>query len=528
MIWILLTSFILVILSEGTGQMFLHLLNLETDDFAAPVGVAVLFGLLEILYTPFMVTSGSYQRVALVTVLVLLIAAICLMGTFTSSLKSLWRGRTVYVVLSGFLLMGIFACCYEKLDPSLNEELALMERNLHAGSIALASNPMQGYPLFGSFVLSLPHSEPYFAILLLGFFANMITVMLILDIVDSFQIGNPWFRFTLILASAFYYQFYSWKIVDAFKGGNWRIFFTAMLLYYFYQWVKTKQDALKYVPVMITLGGLFVSRGFLLIASEVIYCIGAWMLTHKKIRSLFDITTFLFPIGIYLCACTMLWKHWAGVVLLLLLILFYAVRHRKKVYHHIILVENVIMDHSRPLFYAFIPGVFLAGTFILRFFAKGYGFAYSSYLNYFSSSYLKSYLFMNHSLTDCILDVWRWAGLAVFLLRCNKEEDKMIRTVFAGMVVFFLNPLCLGLLSRITGYSMYAYAFEILLNPFTDVMIFYWIYSQFEWTVLGQWVLELTLIGAMLLGHVASFMGKESSLYGNLLNENRIVEVLLP
>lgn len=508
--------------------MFLHLMNLETDDFAAPVGVAVLFGLLEILYTPFMVTSGSYQRVALVTVLVLLIAMICLFGTFSSCLKSLWRGRTIYVLLSGFLLMGIFACCYEKLDPSLNEELVLMERNLHAGSISLASNPMQGYPLFGSFILSLPHREPYFAILLFGIFANMVTVMLILDIVDSFRIGNPWFRLTLILASAFYYQFYSWKIVDAFRGGNWRIFFTAMLLYYFYQWIKTKEDALKYVTVPIICAGLFVSRGYLMIASEVIYCIGAWMLTHKKIRSLYDITIFLLPVGVYLCSCVMLWNHWAGMGLLLLLILFYAFRHHKKIYHYLILLENGIMDHSRTLFYALIPGIFLAGTFILRFFVKGYGFAYSSYLQYFSSSYLKSYLFMNHSLTDCVLDVWRWAGLAVFLLRCNREEDKMVRTVFAGMVVFFLNPLCLGLLSRITGYSMYAYAFEILLNPFTDVMIFYWIYSQFEWTVLGQWVLELTLIGAMLLGHVTSFMGIGNSLYGNLLDENRIVEVLLP
>lgn len=508
--------------------MFLHLLNLETDDFAAPVGVAVLFGLLEILYIPFMVTGGSYARVALVTVLVLLIAVICLIGSFTSCLKSLWRGRTIYVLLSGFLLMGIFACCYEKLDPSLNEELMLMESNLHAGSISLAANPMQGYPLFGSFILSLPHREPYFAILLLGVFANMVTVMLILDIVDSFRIGNPWFRFTLILASAFYYQFYSWKIVDAFKGGNWRIFFTAMLLYYFYQWIKTKEDSLKYAIIPIVCAGLFVSRGYLLIGSEVIYCISAWMLTHKKIRSLYDISTFLLPVFFYLCSSLMLWKHWVGIGFLLILVLFYTFRHHKKVYHYLIQLENVLMDHSRPLFYGLIPGIFLAGTFVLRFFIKGYGFSYSSYLQYFSSSYLKSYLFMNHSLSDCVLDVWRWAGLAVFLLRCNKEEDKMVRTVFAGMVVFFLNPLCLGLLSRITGYSMYAYAFEILLNPFTDVMIFYWIYTQFEWTVLGQWILELTLIGAMLLGHVTSFMGVHGSLYGNLLDKNRIVEVLLP
>lgn len=525
---ILLLAFVFVILSEGTGQMFLHLLNLETDDFAAPIGVAVLFGLLEIAYMPFMVSGGSYSRVALVTILVLLMALVSLLGSLSSCWKSLWRGRTVYVFLSGLLLMGIFACCYDKLDTSLNAELAVMSKNLHTDAIKLTANPMQGYPLFGSVILSLPHREPYFGPLLLGVFANMITVMLILDIVDSFRIGNPWFRLTLILASVFYCQLYSWKIIDASKGENWRIFFTALLLYYFYQWIKTGKDSLKYVTIFAVSAGLFVSRGFLMIASEIIYCIGAWMLTNKKIRSLYDITAFLLPVVLYLCFCAMKWNHWIGLLILVIFLLFYLNRHHKRVYHYLIWIESVIMDYSRPLFYALIPGIFLGGTFILRFFVKGYGFAYSSYLHYFSSSYLKSYLFMNHSVTDCILDVWRWGGLAIFLLRCDREEDRMIRTVFTSMVVFFLNPLCMGLLSRITGYSMYAYAFEILLNPFTDVMIFYWIYTQFEWTVLGQWILELTLIGAMLFGHITSFMGSTNSLYGNLLDENRIVEVLLP
>ena len=75
--------------------------------------------------------------------------------------------------------------------------------------------------------------------LLLGVFAQMITAMLLLDIVDSFRIGNPWFRFTLILATLFYYQFYSWKIIGAFNSGNWRIFFVAMVLYGLYQWIST-------------------------------------------------------------------------------------------------------------------------------------------------------------------------------------------------------------------------------------------------------------------------------------------------
>ena len=100
--------------------------------------------------------------------------------------------------------------------------------------------------------------------------------------------------------------------------------------------------------------------------------------------------------------------------------------------------------------------------------------------------------------------------------------------IFLGMVVFFVNPLCLGLLTRIAEMTNCSYAFEILFNPFTDVMIFYWIYTQFEWTVVGQWILELSLIGCVMFGHLASFTAYDGSLYVDLLDADHIVEVYLP
>ena len=104
----------------------------------------------------------------------------------------------------------------------------------------------------------------------------------------------------------------------------------------------------------------------------------------------------------------------------------------------------------------------------------------------------------------------------------------MIQYIFLGMVVFFVNPLCLGVLTKITDMTNCSYSFEILFNPFTDVLIFFWIYTQFEWTVVGQWVLELSLLGCVLFGHAAGFTGIQGSLYGNLLDADHIVEVYLP
>ncbi|MGM9941710.1 MAG: hypothetical protein ACI32N_06930 [Bulleidia sp.] len=528
MIYIFFSALILAILSEGTGQMFLHLLHLETDDFASPIGTAVIFCILEMLYTPVMLCQGAFSRIALVSTLVLIITLLCFVLRVKQCLKSLLRGRMIYVLLSSLLFMGIFACCEGKLQPQLNDELNLMASNLNASSISLGDSPLQGYSLFGSFVMGLCQADALNTTLLMGVYANMITCMLLLDIVDSFRIGNPWFRFTLILGSVFYYPFYSWKIVGAFNSGNWRVFFIAMVLYYLYQWIASKKDPLKYVAVISIGAGLFVHRGFLMIGIEIIYCLAAWMLCTKRIRSLYDISTFLAPVIIYLCIRNMMTRFWIGFICLIVYVLFLVFRSHRRIYHNLILVENLLMEHSHMLFYVLVPAIFLLGTFILRFFVKGYGFEYSGYLDYFSSSYLNSYLFLSHYWPDLILDCFRWIGLFIFLFRAFRDEEKMIQHVFLGMVVFFINPLCMGLLSRITGYQTYAYAFEILLNPFTDVMIFYWIYTQFEWTVVGQWVLELTLVGCLLFGHISSFTGMEHSLYGELLDAEKIVEINLP
>ena len=528
MVMIFASALFLVVLCEGAGRMLLRLLHIETDDFAAPAGVAVLFCMLEMFYAPIMVSHGPFSRIVLVTCLVLLIIAIGCVLNVRSCLRSLVRGRMIYVLLSGLLFMGIFALCEGKLQPQLNDELNLMTSNLNVSSVSLPDGSLQGYSLLGSFVMGLCLKDANSANLLLVVFAQMVTAMLLLDIIDSFRIGNPWFRFTLIIAALFYYQFYSWKIIGAFNSGNWRIFFVAMVLYALYIWISSQKDEGKFLAIVSIGAGLFVHSGFLLISVEILYCLGAWMLSCKKIRCLFDMLTFLIPTVMYISLKLISAGSIMGMVLLIAYLGLCIFRNHRKVYHYLISIENVLIEHSSLLFFILIPGIFLIGTLILRFFVEGNGFSYTAYLDFFSSSHLRSYLFLNRSLSDYILDVYRWIGLFIFLLKANRPEEKMIQYIFLGMVVFFVNPLCLGVLTRITDMTNCSYAFEILFNPFTDVLIFFWIYTQFEWTVVGQWVLELSLLGCVLFGHAAGFTGIQGSLYGNLLDADHIVEVYLP
>ena len=43
--------------------MLLRMLRIDTDDFAAPAGVAVAFCMLEMFYAPIMLMQGSFSRI---------------------------------------------------------------------------------------------------------------------------------------------------------------------------------------------------------------------------------------------------------------------------------------------------------------------------------------------------------------------------------------------------------------------------------------------------------------------------------
>jgi hypothetical protein len=516
----LLTAILYVIFSEGIGQWICKRLNINARGFTAPYGAAAVFAILELFYLPRLIRGGSFDWIKGSTVIVLIICVVCVCITFRQNIKSLFRARSIYVILSALLLAVLFWLGQQSINISADSELLLMVSNVNTDMIRLGSLRLQGYELFGSFVVWSFSGNSTAACLMLGLYANMIAVMMILNIVDSFEIKNPWFRFTLILCSVFYCQFYSWKITGSFHGANWRLIFTALTLFTVYTWLKRREENIKYLIPLVITAGLATNNGFFMISVEILYCVAIWLFRSKKIRTLYDLMTFAFPVMIYFSCWLGRRNGLAGWLMLLFSAALIIIRRRRFAYHRIIQIEDFLIDYSRQIFYIGVPLVFLIGTFILRFFVPGYGIEYSHYIRFFSETPIKSYIFLSGSWIDNILDVFRWGGVLFFLIKAFKPEDTCIRAVWLGMVIFFINPLCMGMLSQIVGLNAYAYAFEIIFNPFTDVMIFWWIYRQFEWTVVGQWILELTLIFAMVFGHVTSFTNSKTGLYTDLLDHD--------
>ena len=131
---------------------------------------------------------------------------------------------------------------------------------------------------------------------------------------------------------------------------------------------------------------------------------------------------------------------------------------------------------------------------------------------------VKDYLFIYSNLFDNVLNVLRWVGVVLLFVFCKKEEDRFIKTMYIIMFIFFLNPLCTVLLSKTITGIVYYRAFEIIFNPFTEIVLFYAVYKVFEWQVLGQLVVEFVLIIATGIGQIGSYYGMNEGLYGFYIN----------
>ena len=194
-------------------------------------------------------------------------------------------------------------------------------------------------------------------------------------------------------------------------------------------------------------------------------------------------------------------------------------RDHEKIYACLIDVETFFLDHYRKIFFLIGPILLMLGTLFLRFIVPENASLYRSFLNYLTAKPVNYYFFIHSNWLEIILSAIRWIGVIIFVWQSHKrEEDKWIRTLLILMVIWFVNPLTMGLLVKICGLNALTLGFEILFNPLTDLLSFIAIYRLFQWTVIGQWVLELVLVFATLFGHTLSYLHVPAGLYTDLID----------
>lgn len=524
MIISVILAVLMILLTEGVGIWTLDLMHVKREGYSAPIGTAILFCLLQLIYLPALLLHWNILYINIVTAAVLVLCLYFPVKRRKDIRASLFRRESIYILISAALFMFLLSNYDINVIMNSDFELARMNSLLGSRHIFLETFHLQGYTLLGTFFNWADLSgESVMAVYILGILIHCISAMLYMNIIDSFSLRNPWFKFTIVVGALFYLNFYSWKIAGAFHGSNWRIVFIAMMLFCAYQWIRKENEQIKYLLLFFSGAGMFCHPSFSILSLEIILCITVFTFHEEKIRSLFDFTTFIIPHVIY-CACLFGYGYaWVGWLLIAAYTAFCFMRYKKKPRRMLVRAEDFLIEHHAQIFLIAIPAAAVAVTLFLRLFFPGMIIPYSRYLKFFNIKPAKIYLFLHSSALDMILDVIRWLGFILLLTMAKDRENRMVRYLYLLMAVFFLNPLCMGIIAKTTGTVTYAGEFEILFNPFTDIAIFVALYHVFEWKTLLQWVLEISLVFVALAGHIGSFMRKPFGLYTDLLQDSEVV-----
>lgn len=504
------------ILCEGLGTGVLKLLKTEKRGFAAPAGAAVLFTVLEVFYMPCTVFHAPVLYACIITIIALAAAAAVTIWQWKDTLHTFWQRDTIAILASALLFVILIAKA-ANLDAAIS---AL--KSIHANSFSAryydSLYPLQGYRVLQAVLLRC--MEPAENIMFSGVFYHLIFAAVCLNIMRTFRLKNPWFSFTLVVYALFYSAFGGWQLAMAGSGANWRMVFIALLLWNLYCWIKDGNEQEKYISMFYMAGGMFVSPGFGVISFQVLYCLAAWLFKQHKIRSLFDITTLIVPHIIYACFQLCSVHPFAGFGLIILCMLFLRLRYQKKLRRLLWRAEDWMFDHGSLILYVIVPVSLMALNLFLTIFFPSIPVSLASYKQFLREEPVRSYLFLDHRITTYVLDVFRWGGLLLFLLHAKTQPHQQLRSMMLLMLIIFLNPLTMGVIARLVGTDVYGDSFEILFNPFTDLIFFIAIYHTFEWQPLGQWILELCLIASVLIGHGASWLDHPQGLYTDYIKDD--------
>lgn len=512
-------ALLFAVIAEGCGACVRKLLKSDAGGFAGPLGMAALFCLLELLYIPCLVFGASMQYAGIVTLIVLLAGAAAGI-IFLHHQKGRLSG---WEILAVFVMLGLYLFIYHMLHVTHEtEEYGMIVQNAASSAVDLGQFRLQGYDLFAAVICRQFGIENM--VLFLSCIYHLFFAEVSLNIIRNFQLKNKWFAFTLVCYGLYMGAFNSWQIAESYAGYIWRPMMIALLMYQTYRWLKYKNEYEKYELMFFEGAGMFVSGGFGMLTMECLYCLAAWLFYKKKIRSLFDITTLVIPAVIYGAMQVMLKKAWLGFAILALYTVFMFVRYRKKPRRVLRRMEDYMFEHAVRIMYIIIPVGVMALNIVLHFVCPEVLVPLSAYKDYFSEEPLKSFFFMDGSYVSYLLDFFRWLGLILLLITAKSDAQKQLRSMYLLVLILFVNPLSMGVMASLSSASVYAYSFEILFNPFTDLCLFIAIYQVFAWQPLGQWILELALLFCAIFSHVGSFAERPSGLYTDLVHEARITE----
>ncbi len=505
-LYIYLTMLFLLLVAEGTGAWVKRIFGIDRHGYHAPVGFAFLFAVCQLFYYPAELLNLPMKLVIWVTSIVLIISILFVLYDLTDIVHSLVRWET--------LILLIAAAVFLALNHNVTVMGNAMEPDFLSHTVSEMQAPQfQGYYYFTlavswflqRFHLLLPAlpaiSSSAVRIYGFGMLYTIVSSMAIIDILRTFKLRNHWFEFALGIYLLLNGNYTAWIKGGAWIGLSWSILFVCIAVFNSYLYLKEENEQRKYLLIVIFGAGLACDNSFGLSGLAVLYGLLVYLFSIRKIRCLFDVSTLLIPHVLYIAAVSN--NYWRPLSFILFLFYFWFTfrRYKRPIRRWIARSEEFCFDHWRGIFLIGIPAVLALGSVAVSVLNQGAGL--SSYAYYFSDFHeidgMQDYIFIHSDLLHIIINLFRWGGLVCLIALAKEKEDCFVRMLLIAILVVFLNPLTTPAISYMTG-PMFYHTFHVLFNPFTEAVMFLYFYRMFQWTVIGQWILEIALCFGAFIG----------------------------
>ena len=504
-------SLILLLLAEGSGAWFKRMLGISRQGFNAPVGFALLLSVCQVLYYPAQMFPYSFHWILVSTGIVLAAAVLLVLYDLPDMKASLLRRETLVLAVTGIAFVIL---CQNHAVVNINGA----DTAFPVMMMDVKAPQFQGYYHFTLAVsrflnapLELLHhplvSFGSAQIYGMGFLFVLMSSMLIIDTVRRMGLRNHWFEFALGVYLLMNGNYTAWSPDTAWLGRSWAVLFVMLAVETGYRYLKEENEMMKYLWLPVIAAGLACDNSFGLSGIAVLYGFMVYLFSVRKIRSLFDLFTFLIPHVVY-AAAVLSGRWWQP--LSWILVFFYAWfsvrRYKRPIRRWIARSEEFCFDHYKSMFLIAVPAVLVAASLVIGLLRGWHGI--SSYAYYFSDfnkiDGMRDYLLIHSDVLQIALNLFRWGGLACLVWMAKEPCDKGMRMMLIAILLVFLNPLCTPAIAYTTG-PMFYHTFHVLFNPFTEAILFLFVYRMFAWTVIGQWVLEILLCLGALLGIAGIF-----------------------
>lgn len=545
MIKIGIAVLLVLFVSSAYGISLNKRINYKLNDFVTPVGFALLMMLLQIAYYPAMLFNlpSTYEHI--VSIVVFAIGIYIGIKNIKMVIEEYNKKRSLIILASFVLFIFVFYQCY--IDIAFSDSqmyLNYMSQNINTDHINLfhlwtgeigknwdTIYLFQGYYHFGSFLCWLVNANQY--LFNVGGFVENITIqtwglgiiysimssMLIYNFVNYLK-TNKIVRWTILSFGLFYLNFFYWRVAFSYYGNTFRTIYTCALMLFLYRYFKEGRYDFKNICIIIGFAGLSFSSSYLFISFAIMYALMAYMFKNKNRNSIREMADFVLPILIYALACFYIDNMTLFIVGIITAPLYFIFRNKSFMLNITDKIEVFLHNYGYAIFVYGVSIIFIVGGAYYYFFVNpGYEYSYAHYFNNHQNyDMIKDYFFIYTGKSQNLVNVIRWVGVVLLFTDKTKDQGKKwMKSLFLIVFLVFLNPLTVIAISKLFASNVYYRTFDIIFNPFTEMLFMYLISERFKNKYLN-YILAILVVYLLAYCHVASHINENTGEYGYYLH----------